>query len=60
MLGVGINPCGAKRQEKVERFAAQKALSTFESVALDLQRIKAAGTWGRVPLRGVNPEARMP
>ena len=45
MLGVGINPCGAKRQEKVERFTAQKALSTFESVALDWQRIKAAGTW---------------
>jgi integrase len=45
MLGEGINPCDAKRQEKVERFAAHKALITFESVALDWQRIKATGTW---------------
>ena len=45
MLGEQINPCTAKRQEKVERFAAQKALSTFESIALEWQSIKAAGTW---------------
>ena len=35
MLGEGVNPCTAKKHEKLERFAAQKALSTFESVALD-------------------------
>lgn len=45
MLGENINPCTAKRQEKVERFAAQKALSTFESIAMEWQSIKATGTW---------------
>jgi len=45
MLSEGINPCAAKRQKKVERFAAHQALSTFESVALDWHSIKAAGTW---------------
>ena len=35
----------AKRQEKVERFVAHHAHTTFETVALDWHSNKAAGTW---------------
>jgi len=45
MLIEGINPCAAKRQEKVERFVAHHAHTTFETVALDWHSNKAAGTW---------------
>jgi integrase len=45
MLMDGINPCTAKKQEKIERFAAHQALTTFETVALDWHKIKAEGTW---------------
>lgn len=45
MLSDGINPCLAKRQEKVERFAAHQALTTFEAAARDWHSNKAAGTW---------------
>lgn len=41
----GINPCAAKRQEKMERFVAHHAHTTFETVALDWHSNKAAGTW---------------
>ncbi len=45
MHSEGINPCVAKRQEKVERFAALQALTTFEVAARDWHGTKAAGTW---------------
>ena len=45
MLIEGINPCAAKRQEKVERFVAHHAHTTFETVALDWHSNKATGTW---------------
>lgn len=45
MLLNGINPCVAKRQEKIELFSIQQALTTFETVALDWHTNKAAGTW---------------
>ena len=45
MLSDGINPCLAKKQEKVERFAAHQALTTFEVAARDWYSNKAAGTW---------------
>ena len=45
MLIEGINPCAAKRQEKVERFVAHHVHTTFETVALDWHSNKAAGTW---------------
>ena len=45
MLSDGINPCLAKRQEKVERFAAHQALTTFEVAARDWHSNKSAGTW---------------
>ena len=45
MLLNGINPCVAKRQEKIELFAVQQAQTTFETVALDWHTNKAAGTW---------------
>ena len=45
MLIEGINPCAAKRQEKLERFVANHAHTTFETVALDWHSNKAAGTW---------------
>ena len=35
MLDGGINPCLAKREEKVQRFTAQQLLMTFEDVARD-------------------------
>ena len=46
MLIEGINPCAAKRQEKVERFVAHHAHTTFETVAFDWHSKMAAGTWG--------------
>jgi len=45
MHSEGINPCVAKRQDKVERFAALQALTTFEVAARDWHGTKAAGTW---------------
>ena len=45
MLMDGINPCTAKKQEKMERFEAHQALTTFETVALDWHKNKAQGTW---------------
>jgi integrase len=45
MHNEGINPCVAKKQEKIERFAAHQALTTFEVVARDWHSNKAAGTW---------------
>jgi integrase len=45
MLAEGIDPCAAKRQARLERVAVQQALTTFESIALDWHRTKAAGTW---------------
>ena len=45
MLMDGIDPCTAKKQEKMERFAAHQALTTFETVALDWHKNKAQGTW---------------
>jgi integrase len=45
MFSDGINPCLAKRTEKVERFAAHQALTTFEVAARDWHSNKAAGTW---------------
>ena len=45
MLIEGLNPCAAKRQQKVERFVAHHAHTTFETVALDWHSNKAAGTW---------------
>ena len=45
MLIEGINPCAAKRQEKVESFVAHHVHTTFETVALDWHSNKAAGTW---------------
>jgi len=45
MHSEGINPCVAKRQEKVERYAAFQALTTFEVAARDWHGTKAAGTW---------------
>jgi len=47
MLTDGINPCRAKKQEKMERFAAHHALTTFETVALDWHKNKAQGTWSK-------------
>jgi integrase len=45
MLDGGINPCLAKREEKVQRFSAQQLLMTFEGVARDWHSNKAQGTW---------------
>jgi len=45
MHSEGINPCVAKRQDKVERFAALQALTTFEVAARDWHATKSAGTW---------------
>ena len=45
MLDGGINPCLAKREEKVQRFTAQQLLITFEGIARDWHNNKAKGTW---------------
>ena len=45
MLDGGINPCLAKREQKVQRVSAQQLLMTFESVARDWHSNKAQGTW---------------
>ena len=45
MLSNGINPCIAKRRERTARIAIQQGENTFETVALDWHRTKAAGTW---------------
>jgi len=45
MLNEGINPCVAKRQQRMERLATHQTQTTFETVALDWHRTKAAGTW---------------
>ena len=41
----GINPCAAKKEARIQRLVAHQPLTTFESVALDWHRTKAAGTW---------------
>lgn len=45
MLNEGVNPCAEKRKEKLQLFQAHQDLATFETVAMDWHRTKAAGTW---------------
>lgn len=45
MLDEGTDPCALKREAKRAKIEKPQALTTFESVALDWHRTKAAGTW---------------
>lgn len=45
MLSEGSDPCALKREARRARLVVQQALTTFESIALDWHRTKAAGTW---------------
>ena len=42
----GIDPCQAKKQEKIERYRPAQGL-TFESVAKDWHENRTQGKWGR-------------
>ncbi|MFZ9115025.1 MAG: tyrosine-type recombinase/integrase [bacterium] len=45
MLNDGINPCAAKRKEKLQRYQSNPAQTTFETVAIDWHSKRAAGAW---------------